>query len=70
MNRVFILHLGCLVVYFGDLILGFLARGDPGEGGGVLGFWIIGGDGVCFAVFGGLVTVMVAGVLISMCCWR
>ena len=31
---------GCLVVYFGDLLLGFLARGDSGEEGGVAGFWI------------------------------
>ena len=52
----------CLVVYFGDLILGFLVRGDSGEGG-VVGFWMM-GDGVICAVYGGLGTVMVVGVAI------
>ena len=49
------------------LILGFLARGDSGEGGGVAGFWMI-GEGVSCVVFGGLVTVMVAGVSTSSVC--
>ena len=68
MNGIFFLHLDvevpccCLVVYFGDLILGFLVRGDSGEGG-VVGFWMM-GDGVICAVYGGLGTVMVVGVAI------
>ena len=68
MNAIFFLHLDvevpccCLVVYFGDLILGFLVRGDSGEGG-VVGFWMM-GDGVICAVYGGLGTVMVVGVAI------
>ena len=58
---------GCLVVYFGDFVLGLLARGVSGEGAGVAGFWMY-GDGVSCAVFGGLVTLMVSGVLISSVC--
>ena len=58
---------GCLVVYFGDFVLGLLARGVSGEGAGVAGFWMY-GDGVSCAVFDGLVTVMVTGVLISSVC--
>ena len=67
-NGIFFLHLDvevpccCLVVYFGDLILGFLVRGDSGEGG-VVGLWMM-GDGVICAVYGGLGTVMVVGVAI------
>ena len=53
---------GCLVVYFGDFVLGLLARGVSGEGAGVVGFWMY-GDGVSCAVFCGLVTVMVSDVL-------
>ena len=68
MNGIFFLHLDvevpccCLVVYFGNLILGFLVRGDSGEGG-VAGFWMR-GDGVICTVYGGLGTVMVVGVAI------
>ena len=58
---------GCLVMYFGDFVLGLLARGVSGEGAGLAGFWMD-GDGVSCAVFGGLVTVMVSGVLISSVC--
>ena len=58
---------GCLVVYFGDFVLGLLARGVSGEGAGVAGFLMY-GDGVSCAVFGGLVTVMVSAVLISSVC--
>ena len=50
-------------MYFGDLILGFLARGDSGEEGGVAGFWMM-GSGVICAVFGDLCSVMVVGVTI------
>ena len=46
---------GCLVVYFGDFVLGLLARGVSDEGAGVAGFWMY-GDGVTCAVFCGLVT--------------
>ena len=48
------------LVYFGDFVLGLLARG---KGAGVAGFWMY-GDGVSCAVFGGLVS----GVLISSVC--
>ena len=58
---------GCLFVYFGDFILGLLGRGVSGEGAGVAGF-LMHGDGVSCAVFGGLVTVIVSGVLISSVC--
>ena len=58
---------GCLVVYFGDFVLGLLARGVSGGGAGVVGFWMY-GDGFSCAVFGGLVSVMVSGVLISSVC--
>ena len=58
---------GCLVMYFGDFVLSLLARGVSGEGAGVAGFWMY-GDGMSCAVFGGLVTVMVSGVLISSVC--
>ena len=58
---------GCLVVHFGDFVLGLLARGNSGEGVGVAGFWML-GDGVSCTVFGGLVTLMVSGVLISSVC--
>ena len=58
---------GCLFEYFGDFVLGLLARGVSGEGAGVAGF-LMRGDGVSCAVFGGLVTVMVSGVLISNVC--
>ena len=44
-----------------------MARGVSGEGAGVAGF-LMHGDGVSCAVFGGLVTVMVSGVLISSVC--
>ena len=57
----------CLVVYFGDFVLGLLARGVSGEGAGVVGFWMC-GDGLSCADFGGLVSVMVSGVLISSVC--
>ena len=57
---------GCLFVYFGDFVLGLLARGVSGEGAGA-GF-LMHGDGVSCVVFGGLVTVMVSGVLISSVC--
>ena len=59
--------IGCLVVYFGDLILGFLARGDSGEGGGVVGFWMM-ADGMICAVFGELGCVMVVGAVIWIVC--
>ena len=59
--------IGCLVMYFGDFVLGLLARGVSGEGAGVAGFWMY-GDGMNCAVFGGLITVMVSGVLISSVC--
>ena len=52
-------------MYFGDLILSFLARRDSGEEGGVASFWMI-GDGVICAVFGG--SVMVVGGAISSVC--
>ena len=42
---------GCLVVYFGDLILGFFVGGESGEGGGVVGRMMI-GDGMLSAVSG------------------
>ena len=32
---------GSFIVFFGDLIFGFLARGDFGEGGGVACFWCL-----------------------------
>ena len=38
---------GCFVVYFGDLILSFLACGDTGEGGSVVGFWMMGDEVIC-----------------------
>ena len=44
---------GCLFVYFGDFVLGLLARGVSGEGAGVVGF-LMHGDGVSCAVFGAL----------------
>ena len=68
LNGIFFLHLDvevpccCLVVYFGDLILGFLVRGDSGEGD-VAVVWMM-GDGVICAIFGGLGTVMVVAVAI------
>ena len=58
---------GCLFVYFGDFVLGLLARGVSGEEAGVASFLMY-GDGVSCAVFGGLETVMVSGVLISSVC--
>ena len=58
---------GFLVVYFGDFVLGLLARGVSGERAGVVGFLMY-GDGVSCAVFDGLVTVMISGVLISSVC--
>ena len=56
---------GCLFVYFGDFVLGLLARGVSGEG--VTGL-LMHRDGISCAVFGGLVTVMVSSVLISSVC--
>ena len=56
----------CLV-YFSDFVLGLLARGVSGEGVGVAGF-LMHGDGMSCAVFGGLETVMVSGMLISSVC--
>ena len=58
---------GFLVVYFGDFVLGLLARGVSGERAGVAGFLMY-GDGVSCAVFDGLVTVMISDVLISSVC--
>ena len=40
-----------LVVYFGDLILGFFVGGESGEGGGVVGSMMV-GEGVISAVCG------------------
>ena len=57
----------CLFVYFGDFVLGLLARGVSGEEAGVAGFWML-GDGVSCVVCGGLVAVMVSSVLISSVC--
>ena len=54
-------------MYFGDLILGFLACGDSREEGGVASFWMM-GDGVICAVFGDLGSVMVVGVAICIFC--
>ena len=47
-NGIFIFHFvmevlcRCLLVYFGDLILGFFVGGESGEGGGVVGRMMIG----------------------------
>ena len=54
-------------MYFGDLILGFLSRGDSGEGGGVVDFWMMGYGLIC-AVFGELGSVMVVGAVIYSVC--
>ena len=59
---------GCLVVCFGDLILGFLARDGSAEGGGVVGFWMM-GDGVICAVFGELGSMMVVGAVFCSVWW-
>ena len=58
--------MGCLLVYFGDFVLGLLAGGISGEGDGVAGFLML-GDGVSCAVCGGLETVMVSGVISIVC---
>ena len=58
---------GCLFMYFSDIVLGLLACGVSGKGAGIAGF-LMREDGVSCAVFGGLVTVMVSGVLISSVC--
>ena len=55
-------YVGCLVVNFGYLILGFLACGDSGEGGDVVGFLMM-GDGLICAVFGDLGSVMVVSAM-------
>ena len=57
---------GCLLVYFGDFVLGLFARGTSGEGVGVAGFLML-EDGVSYAVCGGLETVMVSGVISIIC---
>ena len=45
---------GGLFVYFGDFVLGLLARGVSGEGAGVTGFFLMHGNGVSCIVCGGL----------------
>ena len=57
---------GCLFVYFGDFVLGLLARGVSGEGAGVTGF-LMHGNGVSCIICGGPETVMVSGVISSVC---
>ena len=52
---------GCLVLYFGDLILGFFGCGESREGGGVVGCMLI-GDGLISVVCGLLWCLMVEGV--------
>ena len=53
----------CLVVYFGEFILAISACGDSGEGGGVVGFLMMGDAMIC-AVFGDLGSVMVVSAMI------
>ena len=53
----------CLIMYFRDFILAFSARGDSGEGGGVVGFLMM-GDRVICAVFGDLDSVMMVSTMI------
>ena len=55
---------GCLFVYFGDFVLGLLARGVSGEGAGVTGF-LMHGDGISCVV---VLKQLVSGVLISSVC--
>ena len=57
---------GCLLVYFGDFVLGLFARGISGEGVGVASS-LMHGDGVSCAVCGDLETLMVSGVISSIC---
>ena len=58
---------GSLLVYFGHLILDFLAHGDSGEGGSVVGFWMM-GDGVICAVFGELSSMMMVDAMTCSFC--
>ena len=57
---------GCLLVYFGDFVLGLFAREISGEGVGVASS-LMHGDGVSCAVCGDLETLMVSGVISSIC---
>ena len=54
-------------MYFGNLILGFLARGDLGEGGGVVTLWMM-CDGVICTVFGDLGSKMAVGTIFCGVC--